>query len=216
MKTDIQVHKDVVDGLAFEPQIDGRNVAVAVSDGVVTLTGTVPSYAQKYATERLVKRISGVRGIAEELKVELPQSHVRTDADIAAAALNALAWNTFVPDDAIQVTVEASYVILTGRVDWQFQRSEAEAAVRTLMGVKGVNNLIIVSAYVAPRDIKEKIEREFERTAEAEANRIIVETSGGRVILKGVVHTFLERDEAARAAWSVPGVTRVENLIGVS
>jgi len=216
MKSDIQLHKDVIDELAFDPQVDERNIAVAVSDGIVTLTGSVPGYAQKFAVERMIKRIGGVRGIAEELKVELPQAHIRSDADIAAAALNALAWNTFVPADAIQVTVESGYVTLNGKVDWQFQRSEAEAAVRTLLGVKGVSNLIILSTYVAPREVKEKIDREFERTAEAEAKRIIVETSGGKVILKGVVHTFLERDEAARAAWSVPGVTKVENLIGVS
>ena len=216
MKSDIQLHKDIIDELAFNPQIDERSIAVGVSEGIVTLTGTVPSYAQKYAMERLVKRISGVRGIAEELKVELPQTHVRTDADIAAAALNALAWNTFVPADAIQATVENGYIILNGQVGWQFQRSEAEAALRGLMGVKGVNNLITLSPYVAPRDVKDKIEREFERTADSEANRIIVETSGGKVTLKGIVHTFLERDEAARAAWCVPGVTEVQNLIGVS
>jgi osmotically-inducible protein OsmY len=216
MKSDIQLHKDVVDELAFDPQIDERKVAVAVNDGIVTLTGTVPSYAQKFAAERMIKRISGVRGIAEELKVELPQSHARNDADIAAAALNALAWNTFVPSDAIQVIVENGYITLNGRVDWQFQHSEAEGSVRNLTGVKGVNNLISLSTYVAPREVKAKIEHEFERTAEAEAKRIIVETSGGKVILKGLVHTILERDEAARAAWSVPGVTKVENLIGVS
>jgi osmotically-inducible protein OsmY len=216
MKKDVQIHKDVIDELAFDPQIDERNVAVAVSDGIVTLGGSVPSYAQKFALERIVKRLAGVRGIAEEVKVDLPSGHVRNDADIAGAALNALAWNSFVPTDAIQVTVEAGQLTLSGKVDWQFQRSEAEAAVRTLLGVKGVTNLIVLKAYVAPRDVKEKIERQFERTAEAEANRIIIETSGGRVILKGVVHTFAERDEAARAAWSVPGVNKVENLIGVS
>ena len=216
MKSDIQVHKDVIDELVFDPQVDERNIGVAVSDGIVTLTGSVPSFAQKYALERLVKRIAGVRGIAEEVKVELAQAHVRTDADIAAAALNALAWNSFVPVDAILVTVENGLMTLSGRVDWQFQRSEAEAAVRNLLGVKGVTNLIVLSAYVAPRDVKERIEREFERTAEAEAKRIIVETSGGKVILKGLVHTFAERDEAARAAWSVPGVSKVDNLIGVS
>ena len=216
MKSDIQIHKDVIDELAFDPQIDERSIAVAVSDGVVTLTGSIPSFAQKYALERIVKRIAGVRGIAEEVAVELPQAHVRTDADIAAAALNALAWNTFVPTDAICVTVEKGYITLTGKVDWQFQRSEAEAAVCNLLGVKSVTNLITLKTFVAPRDVKTKIEREFERTAEAEAKRIIVETSGGNVILKGIVHSFAERDDAARAAWSVPGVHNVENLIGVS
>jgi len=215
MKSDIQIHKDVIDELAFDPQIDERDVAVAVSDGIVTLTGAVPSFAQKYALERIVKRIAGVRGIAEEVAVELPQAHRRNDTDIAAAALNALAWNAYVPTDAIQVTVEDGFVTLSGKVDWQFQRTEAEGAVRHLLGVKGVSNVIQLNAFVAPRDVKHKIEREFERTAEAEARRIVVETSGGKVVLKGTVHTIAERDDAARAAWSVPGVTKVENLIGV-
>jgi osmotically-inducible protein OsmY len=216
MKSDIQLHKDVIDELAFDPQIDERNIALAVSDGVVTLNGTVPSYAQKLATEAIIKRISGVRGIAEELKVKLPQSQERSDTDIATAALNVIAWNTFVPKDAIRVIVENGYITLDGKVDWHFQRFEAESSVRSLMGVKGVNNFIALGRHVAPHDVKEKIERSFERTAEVEANRITVETTDAQVTLKGMVHTFLERDEAARAAWSVPGVTKVENLIGVS
>jgi osmotically-inducible protein OsmY len=215
MKSDIEIHKDVIDELAFDPQIDERDIAVAVNDGIVTLTGAVPSFGQKYALERIVKRIAGVRGIAEEVKVELPQAHRRNDADIAAAALNALAWNTYVPTDVIQVTVENGFVTLSGKVDWQFQRIEAEGTVRHLLGVRGVSNIIQLNAYVAPRDVKEKIERKFERTAEAEARRIVVETSGGKVVLKGTVHTIAERDEASQAAWSVPGVSKVENLIGV-
>ena len=219
MKTDVTIHKEVVEELALDPRIDERNIGVAVSDAIVTLTGTVPSYGQKYVIEALVKRIAGVRGIAEELKVDLPQGHQKTDADIAAAALRAMSWNIFVPAQAIQVTVESGHVTLSGNVEWQFQRAEAEASVRTLVGVVGVTNLIAFRAATAPRRVQEKIEHEFELAAEAEARRaskrIVVETNGGRVILKGLVHSFRQRDEAARAAWSVPGVTKVENLLTI-
>jgi osmotically-inducible protein OsmY len=217
MKSDVQLHKEVVDAMAFDLQVDERDLTVGVHNGIVTLSGTVPSYAHKYAAERAVKRIAGVRGIAEEMRVELPQAHRRTDADIAAAAVNALAWNSFLPTHAIQVTVENGLMTLTGNVDLEFQRAEAETAVRNLMGVGGITNLIAMktSSFVAPRDVKEKIEQEFERTAEIEAKRINVETVSGKVILKGVVHSLSERDEAARAAWHVPGVTKVENLLTV-
>lgn len=217
MKTDVQLHKDVVDSLAFDLQVDERNMTVGVHNAVVTISGTVPSYAQKYAVERAIKRIAGVRGIAEELRVELPQSHRRTDADIAAAAIHALAWNTFVPAATVQVTVENGVITLTGELDWEFQRSEAEATVRNLMGVNGVTNLISLRSgvFVAPREVKERIEREFQRHADSEAQRISVQTDGGKVTLTGIVHTLTERDEAVRAAWHVPGVTRVENLLTI-
>src|SRR5579872_514308 len=217
MKTDVQLHKDVVDSLAFDLQVDELDLTVGVHNAIVTISGTVPNYAQKYAVERAIKRIAGVRGIAEELRVELPHSHRRNDTDIAAAAVSALAWNTFVPAASVQVTVENGAVTLAGELDWEFQRSEAEAAVRNLKGVTEITNLITLKSgkFVGPRDVKEKIERAFSRTAESEAKRISVETVGGKVTLKGVVHTLTERDEAVRAAWHVPGVTRVDNLLTI-
>jgi osmotically-inducible protein OsmY len=215
MKTDRELQLDVVDELRWEPGVDATEIGVTVKDGVVTMKGTVDSYAEKWAAERAVKRVSGVKAIAEELEVKLPGESKRSDADIAQAAENALEWDVSVPE-GIKVTVENGFVTLEGEVDWQYQKTAAEDAVLYLTGVQGVDNEITVKPEVAPTDIKGKIEAAFKRSAILDAQKISVQADGGTITLTGTVGSWAEYDEAGNAAWSAPGVCEVKNLISVS
>lgn len=215
MKTDIQLHKDIVDALAFEPSLNASNIGIAVKDGIVTLTGEVTSYPERWTAERVAKSVAGVRGIAEDIQVSLPEHHKRTDTEIAQAALSALKWDINVPAEALQVKVEHGWVTLTGNVEWRFQKTHAEADVRVLTGVRGVTNLIQLHPNITPKDVKAKIEQAFERQARVEADHIRIEVSGAKVTLRGTVASYAERDEAEAAAWSAPGVTEVKDEIKV-
>ncbi len=214
MKNDAEVQRSVQEELCWEPGvIHASKIGVAVKDGVVTLTGTVNSYAEKWAAERAAKRVFGVDALAVELQVKLPGSSERTDADIAKAAENALDWDISVPDGAVRVTVENGWVTLEGNVDWQFQRSCAEGDVRALTGVRGVCNEIEVKPRVAPADIQAKIEAALQRNAILDARRIRVQADDGKVTLKGSVSSWAAREEAERTAWAAPGVADVKNSI---
>jgi osmotically-inducible protein OsmY len=175
----------------------------------------VPSYAERYAAEKAAKRVYGVKAIVNELEVRLPGSRERSDEDIAAAAVSALRSNVLVPADKIKVTVSKGWIKLEGEVEWQFEKEEAESAVRHLSGVLGVSDLIKVKPRVSPTEVKSKIEEAIKRSAEMDARRISVDVQGGKVSLWGTVHSWVERDEAERAAWAAPGVTTVEDHIAV-
>jgi osmotically-inducible protein OsmY len=215
MKSDAQLHADVAEELATDPSINSNRIAIAVHDGAVALTGTVTSYWQKVEAEAAVKRVTGVKAIANDLKVELPSEHKRDDSDIAEAAAKALAWHSDLPD-TIEVTVEDGWITLSGAVSWQYQRDEAERAVKYLNGVVGVTNTITIRATPKVEDVRDRIFRELERTVEQDVNRIQIETHNGHVTLRGTVHSWTEVDAARRAAWSVPGVSVVDNELVVA
>jgi osmotically-inducible protein OsmY len=213
--TDKDIQQAVLRELEWEPQVRSTEIGVAVKDGIVTLAGSVGSYTKRYHAERAAKRVAGVKAVVNDLEVHLPSSSERTDEDIARAAVRALESNISVPRDRIKVTVSGGWITLEGDVEWQYQRQAAEAAVRHLIGVKGVINLITIKPRVSPSEIRSKIEEALRRSAEVDAQRITVETEGSKVILRGRVRAWAEREEAERAAWRAPGVTQVENHITV-
>lgn len=217
MQSDEQVQRDVLEELRLDPMVDASQIGVTARDGVVTLAGVVPMLAQKYAAEAVAKRVYGVRGVADDIEVRLFSDQHKTDADVAKAALDALEWDSMVPDDKVKVTVEQGWITLEGTVDWNYQREAAGRAVRNLSGVRGLSNLVWVkpNAKVSPSEVKREIYEAFRRSADLEARRIGVDARDGRVVLHGNVHNWAEVDEAQRAAWSVPGVAEVENRLAV-
>ncbi|EJL76425.1 BON domain-containing protein [Variovorax sp. Varisp85] len=211
MKTDTQLRNDIQAELNWAPDVKTSDIGVIVKDGVVTLTGHLASYAEKYAVERAVQRVHGVKALAIELSVKLPFDNQRTDADIAMAAERALEWNVLVPDDKIHPMVEKGWLTLNGEVEWDYQRSAAESAVCNLMGVTGVSNLVKVKPKVSPADIEKKIHDALSRQADREARQLAITVSGSQVTLRGTVHSWTERDAVQGAAWATPGVTVVVN-----
>jgi osmotically-inducible protein OsmY len=213
MKNDNDLRRDVEHQLEWEPSVDERQIGVSVVDGVVTLTGEVKSYAEKWKAERTAEQVSGVKAIANRIEVHL--SGQRSDTDVAEAAVHALKWNVMVPSEQIKVEVDKGWVKLVGIVNFDYQRRAAERAVRNLPGVRGISNLIVVRPKLEPDHMKQKIEETFKREALMDAHRIDVDVSGSEVTLRGTVRTWLERHEAEKAAWSAPGVTAVHNYVTV-
>jgi osmotically-inducible protein OsmY len=216
MGKDSQLQSAVMDELRWEPSINAADIGVAAKEGVVTLTGFVRSYPEKQSAERAAKRVAGVKAVAEEIEVHLPGIYERTDADVAKSAVTALVWNVTLPRDSVKVMVEHGWVTLEGEVSWQYQREAAEDAVRHLLGVKGVSNLVQIKAIVDTVHLKANIEQALIRNAQFDARQINVEAVNGKVVLRGQVRSWAEKEEAEHVAWSAPGVTKVENAVTVS
>lgn len=213
---DITLKKDILDELEFEPSIDAADIGVAVERGVVTLTGHVPTYGQKITVEKVVRRVKGVAGIAQEMEVRPFGTNQTADDEIAKRALNTINWNTSIPANAVQVKVEKGWLTLSGEVEWHFQRVAAGNAVRELAGVTNVSNHIEIKQRASAFDVKKRIEEALMRNAEIEANAIKVNLlEGGKIKLEGQVDTWSERSAAVRAAWSAPGVFTVEDRITI-
>ena len=216
MSNDTLLQTRVLAELKWRPSVDSAHIGVTADDGIVTLTGQVQHYTEKLAAENAAKDVFGVRGIANDIKVEPEGSLKQSDKDIATAAIGALKWDYEVPDGKVKVVVNDGWITLDGTVDWQFQRDAADRCVRYLLGVVGVTNKISIKPSAKWIDVKTKIEDAFRRNADLDARRISVVTSDGRVTLTGTVRSWSERDAAVSSAWAAPGVTRVEDDLVIS
>ena len=214
--SDRDLRAAVEEALDWEPIINAKGIAVSVEDRVVTLSGRVDSYPQKREAEKVAGLVRGMKAVVCQLHVALPSSDERTDDEIARAAANAIAWNTLLPKGTIQVWVDNGRITLEGTVDWQYQRRSADQSIRYLAGVKDVNNHIVVKPSANRVAVKTQIEAALLRNAQLDADNIRVDVRGDRLILRGTVQSWIEREEAERAAWGAPGVTDVENLLIVN
>lgn len=216
-RSDEQIQRDVLAELKWDARVQPNEIGVSAKDGVVTLTGWVDSFVKKWAAEQAAHRVRGVKAVANDIEVRLPTAAERTDPDLAAAATRALEWDALVPSQNIHVTVTRGWVTLSGEVEWEYQRRAAERAVRRLSGVRGVTNQISLRprTRVDLAEARRRIEEALVRTVDTPGERLTVTIEGDKVILTGVVRSWREREEAARVAWSAPGVTQVENRIVV-
>lgn len=215
IKSDLQLQRDVIEELRWDPAIGRTEVGVACRDGVITLSGNVDSFSRRFTIVKAAERVSGVKAVAEELKVVLPTNWQRSDTDVAHAVVQGLRWDVDVPDEGIKARVDGGWVWLEGQVEWQFQRSAAERAVRHLTGVKGVTNTISIRQRASAPDVKQRIETAIRRHAEDDARNITVEAIDGQVTLRGTVRSWAERSDAENAAWGAPGVNQVVDQLAI-
>ncbi len=215
MKTDAQLQQDVMAELAWEPSVNAAQIGVEVRDGVVTLAGHVGSFVEKWEAERAAQRVTGIRGLAVEMDVNLPGSSKRNDVDIARSARNVLEWMTYWPQNEIKVVVEGGWITLAGEVDWEYQRQAAAAAVRGLIGVTGVSDQLVIKSRPSIMPVKADIEAALRRRIHDDARHISVGVKGADVTLSGTVHSWSERDSARNSAWATPGVRNVADHLTV-
>jgi osmotically-inducible protein OsmY len=215
MSHDSQLQEAVLSELAWEPSVTAAHIGVTANAGVVSLTGHVESFVEKHAAERAARRVRGVKAVAEEIEVRLPFEAKRGDDDIAAAAIERLAWDVSVPPDAITVNVEKGWLTLTGQVDWNYQKEAAEFDVRSLFGVVGASNEITIKPKINVSNLSDDITHALHRSVFFDPKTVSVSAQGGKVRLTGTVHSWHDRQVAASTAWGAPGTTAVENDISV-
>jgi len=215
MKSDFQLQKEVMEELKWQPLLKASEIGVAVKNGIVTLSGQVNSYTKKIEAEKAAKKVAGVKAVAEDIQVGISPSFIKTDAEIAEAVVNALKWHTAVQDEKIKIKVENGIVRLEGEVDWGYQSNNAKKAVENLSGVRMVINSITVKPKTTPVDIQEKIHDAFLRNATIDSSRIFAEVFDNKVVLRGQVRSFVEKEDAEAAAWNAPGVVTVENKLEI-
>ena len=216
MITNGSLYTNVMEKLRFDPAIDESNITIAIKgDNIVVLGGKVRTYLEKRFAEEAVEKIDKVKGVANELEVNLLSSSIRSDADIVESALSNLRWGVLIPHEKIKVAVEKGHLTLTGDVEYYFQKARAQSVVEDILGVSFVTNNIKIKPTIDPVEVKNKIIKEFERNARIDASNIKVEVDGGKVTLKGKVKNFDEEREARDAAWSVPGVSIVINQMSI-
>ena len=215
MKSDSKIQKDVMDELKWEPFLNASEIGVAVKNGIVNLSGQVDTYSKKLSAEKAAKRVSGVKAIAEDIQISVSPAYSKTDAEIAEAVLNALEWHTAIQEEKLKIKVENGNVTLEGEVEWEFQRSNAKTAIENLTGVCSVFNFINVKPKITASDIQQKINSAFLRSATIDSGKITADVMGSRVILRGNVRSYTEKEDAENAAWNAPGVTNVESMIEI-
>jgi osmotically-inducible protein OsmY len=230
VKTDTELENDVLSELSYEPSVNAKDIGVLVKDGMVTLDGYATSYIEKWVIVDAVKRVVGVKAIADEIEVHIPDADRRTDEDIAVAATDLIGWSTIIPSGTLKVIVREGWVSLEGEVERWYQQNAAINLVQQMVGVRGVSNNISVQQMavkessegisVEPKVIKTVVEEDInlalKRSSIVDIDKVQVESSGNRVVLRGDVRSFAARDEAERIAWSEPGVSSVDNHLGVN
>lgn len=213
--TDNELQHQVLNALEYDPGLDAADIGVSVAGGVVTLRGDVKAYREREVAERVTFGVYGVKAVANDIRVHLGRDAERSDAEIAEAVVNALSWSASVSTLPITTSVRDGTVILRGTAEWHFQKEAATRAVRDLLGVRAVTNHITVRPRATAGDVQARIEAAFRRSAEIDARRVNVSVADGTVTLSGHVHSHLERREAERAAWAVPGITAVDDRLAV-
>jgi osmotically-inducible protein OsmY len=215
--TDAELERDVLDELLWEPSVTEKGIGVMVSEGIVTLTGSTPSLAEKHAAIEAVERVKGVRAVASELEVKLPSAYRTEDESLARTAAIAIEWDSFLPRGAVAVVVEHGWVTLSGTVPYHYQQKSAARSISYLVGVRGItNDIVVVSPIPTATQVKREIEKALLRHSALDVSGIAIEAVGQQVTLSGTVPSLAERRDAERAAYNAPGVVEVVNRLVVS
>jgi len=216
MKSDIELQRDVMDEILWDPILQAAEIGVIVKQGVVTLVGSVKNYAEKIAAENAAKRVKEVNAVVMDVNIRMANECRRTDKGLTKAPLNALKWSSFVPEDRIKLKIENGWITISGEVEWQFQKESATSAVEHLVGVRGVSNFIKVRPVLITILVKDVIKKALERSADIDADKIDIKLSGGKILLTGKVRSWGQRKEVERAVWATPGVIDVNDQLTIA